>query len=66
MFVYMLIDTLLISLAIFLVYAVFNEIIKGLTPFLPENTARIKTIALIVAILSIVGSCSDALGTVQK
>lgn len=42
MFVYMLIDTLLISLAIFLVYAVFNGIMKGLTPFLPENTARIK------------------------
>lgn len=61
MFVFMLIDTLLISLAIFLVYAVFNEIIKGLTPFLPENTVRIKKIALIVAILSIVGSCSDAL-----
>ena len=61
MFVYMLIDTLLISLAIFLVYAVFNGIMKGLTPFLPENTARIKKIALIVAILSIVGSYSDAL-----
>lgn len=61
MFVFMLIDTLLISLAIFWVYAVFNEIMKGSTPFLPENTARIKAIALIVAILSIVGSYSDAL-----
>ena len=61
MFVFMLIDTLLISLAILLVYAVFNEIMKSLTPFLPENTVRIKKIALIVAILSIVGSCSDAL-----
>lgn len=61
MFAFMLIDTMLISLAIFFVYAVFDEIRKGFTPFSHENTARIKKIAIIVAILSIVGSYSDAL-----
>lgn len=61
MFAFMLIDTMLISLAIFFVYAVFDKIRKGFTPFSHENTARIKKIAIIVAILSIVGSYSDAL-----
>lgn len=61
MFAFMLIDTVLISLAIFFIYAVFNEIRKGFTPFTHENTVRIKKIAVITAVLSIVGSCSDAL-----
>lgn len=61
MFAFMLIDTMLISHTIFFVYAVFNEIRKGYTPFSHENTARIKKIAVITAILSIVGSYSDAL-----
>ncbi len=61
MFIFMLIDTILISLAIFFVYAVFDELRKGFTPFSHENTTRIKKIAIITAILSIVGSCSDAL-----
>ena len=57
----MLIDMILISFAIFFVYAIFNEIRKGFTPFSHENTTRIKKIALLAAILSIVGSYSDAL-----
>lgn len=61
MFAFMLIDTILISFAIFFVYAIFNEIRKGFTPFSHENTTRIKKIALLAAILSIVGSYSDAL-----
>lgn len=61
MFAFMLIDTILISLAIFFIYAIFNEIRKGFTPFSHENTARIKKIALIAAVLSIAGSCSDVL-----
>ena len=61
MFAFMLIDTILISFAIFFVYAIFNEIRKGVTPFSHENTTRIKKIALLAAILSIVGSYSDAL-----
>lgn len=63
MFAFMLIDTILISLAIFFVYAVFEEIRKGFTftPFTHENTARIKKVAIITAILSIVGSYSDSL-----
>lgn len=61
MFVFMLIDTILISLAIFFVYAVFDEITQGYTPFSHQNTVRIKKIAIVVAILSIVGSYSDAL-----
>ena len=61
MFVFMLIDTILISFAIFFVYTVFDEIRKGITPFTHENTVRIKKVAVIIAILSIVGSYSDAL-----
>ncbi len=61
MFSFMLIDTMLISLAIFFVYAIFDEIRKGFTPFTHENTARIKKVAIITAILSIVGSYSDSL-----
>ena len=61
MFAFMLIDTILISFAIFFVYAIFNEIRKGFTPFSHENTTRIKKIALLAAILSIVGNYSDAL-----
>lgn len=61
MFAFMLIDTILISLIIFFVYAIFNEMAKGYTPFLHGNTIRIKKIAIIAAVLSIVGSYSDAL-----
>lgn len=46
MFIFMLIDTILISLAIFFVYAVFDELRKGFTPFSHENTARIKKLQL--------------------
>lgn len=61
MFIFMLIDTLLISAMIFIVHAIFEDVKKGDTPFLPQNTVRIKIIAIITAILSIVGSYSDAL-----
>ncbi len=61
MFAFMLIDTILISLAIFFVYAIFDKIRKGFTPFTHENTTRIKKVAIITAILSIVGSYSDSL-----
>ena len=61
MFAFMLIDTILISLVIFFVYAIFDEIRKGFTPFTHENTKRIKKVAIITAVLSIVGSYSDAL-----
>ena len=61
MFTFMLIDTILISLVILFVYPVFDEIRKGFTPFSHENTVRIKRIAIIVAVLSIVGSYSDSL-----
>lgn len=61
MFVFMLIDTILISLIIFFLHAIFNDIQKGCTPFLHQNTTRIKNIAIVTIILSIVGSYSDAL-----
>ena len=61
MFAFLLIDTILISLAIFFVYAIFDKIRKGFTPFTHENTTRIKKVAIITAILSIVGSYSDSL-----
>ncbi len=61
MFIFMLIDTMLISAMIFLIHAVFNDIKKGCTPFLHRNTTRIKYIAIITLILSVVGSYSDAL-----
>jgi len=61
MFVFILINTLLISVMIFIMYAIFDDIKKGDTPFLHQNTARIKYIAIITVVLSIVGSYSDAL-----
>lgn len=61
MFVFMLADTVLISFIIFLVHSIFDDIKKGWTPFSHRNTTRIKNIALIAVILSIVGSYSDAL-----
>lgn len=61
MFVFMLIDTLLISAMIFIIHTIFNDIKKGDTPFMHQNTTRIKCIAIIAVILSIVGSYSDAL-----
>lgn len=61
MFVFMLIDGILITLAIYFIRAIFDEMQKGCTPFSHQNTIRIKIIAMITAILSIVGSYSDAL-----
>ena len=61
MFIFMLIDTVLISLAIFFVHAIFSEIKTDCTPFTHKNTVRIRIIAMIAAVLSIVGSYSDAL-----
>lgn len=61
MFVFMLTDTLLISVMIFLVHAIFCDIKEKNIPFLHKNTVRIKSIAVIAIILSIVGSYSDAL-----
>lgn len=61
MFIFMLVDAVLISLAIFFVHAIFSNIRKADTPFTRQNTLRLKIIALIAAFLSIVGSCSDAL-----
>ena len=61
MFAFMLIDTLLISAMIFIIHAIFNDIKKGDTPFLHQNSLRIKNIAIITIILSIVGSYSDTL-----
>jgi len=61
MFAFMLIDTMLISAVIFIIHAVFDDIKKGSTPFSLRNTVRIKKISIIVIILSLVGSYSDAL-----
>lgn len=61
MFIFMLIDIVLISSAIFFVHAIFDEIKKGGSPFTHQNTIRIKNIAVIAVILSIIGSYSDAL-----
>ena len=61
MFLFLLADTVLISLAILFVHAIFEEMKKGCTPFSRRNTVRIQRIALITAILSIVGGYSDAL-----
>lgn len=61
MFAFMLADTVLISLAVFFVHAIFNDMRTDCTPFTRRNTVRIKIIAVIAAVLSMVGSCSDAL-----
>lgn len=61
MFCFMLVDTLLISCTLYFVYAIFDEMKKGSTPFSHQNTVRIKYIAILAIVLGIVGSCSDAL-----
>lgn len=61
MFAFMLVDTLLIAAMIYIIHAIFDDIKKGDTPFLHQNTTRIKSIAIITIILGIVGSYSDAL-----
>jgi len=61
MFVFMLADAVLISAVIFMVHGVFDEIKKGGTPFSRCNIARIQKAAVIVVVLSVVGSYSDAL-----
>lgn len=61
MFAFMLADAVLISFAVFFIHGVFAEIKKGCTPFSPANTVRIKKAAVIIAVLSIAGGCSDAL-----
>lgn len=61
MFSFAMIDTAVMTIIIFFVHAIFNDIAKHCTPFSPRNTARIKKIAILVIGLSLVGSCSDAL-----
>ncbi len=61
MFAFMLVDAILITIIILFVHAIFNHIQKEDTPFSHQNTIRIKKIAIITIILSIVGSYSDAL-----
>lgn len=61
MFAFMLVDAILITIIILFVHAIFNHIQKGDTPFSHQNTIRIKKIAIVTIILSIVGSYSDAL-----
>ncbi len=60
MFAFMLVDAILITIIILFVHAIFNHI-QGDTPFSHQNTIRIKKIAIVTIILSIVGSYSDAL-----
>lgn len=61
MFVFMLIDTLLILFAILFVHSIFYDLQGGCTPFTQKNTTRIQIVAGITIVLSIVGSYSDAL-----
>lgn len=61
MFLLSLVDALLISAVIILIHAIFNDMKRGSTPFLRRNTMRIKGVAIIAIILSIIGSYSDAL-----
>ncbi len=61
LFVFMLIDTLFISAMLFIIHAIFEDIKKGDTPFIQQNTVRIKCVAILAVILSMVGSYSDAL-----
>lgn len=61
MFVFMLIDALLILIAILYVHGIFHDLKSGCTPFTRKNTTRIQIVAGITIVLSIVGSYSDAL-----
>ncbi len=61
MFLFMLLDTLLILLAVLIVHGIFQDLQSGYTPFIHKNTVRIKFIASITIIISLIGSYSDAL-----
>ena len=60
MFAFMLVDTALISLAIFFVHAIFEEMKKGCTPFSRRNTVRIRKIALVTAVLGITSTITPS------
>lgn len=61
MFLFMLVDTLLIMAAVFFIHGIFRDLQNGCTPFTRQNTVRIQFVAAITIVLSIVGGCSDAL-----
>ena len=61
MFCFALIDAILMTIIIFFVHAIFNDIEKHCTPFFHQNTVRIKRIAVITIVMSVIGSFSDAL-----
>lgn len=60
MFALLLVDTALLAAIIFLVHAIFSDIGKGCTPFSHRNTMRIKGVAVISIVLSLIGGFSDA------
>ena len=61
MFFLMLINTSLMTIIIVFVYDIFCSIGKSLTPFTIKVTNRIKQVAIISIVLSLIGGFSDAL-----
>lgn len=60
MFILALINIIVLTIIIYFVYLIFRGIEKTYTPFHEKNTSRIKIIAGMTIILSIIGSFSDA------
>ena len=61
MFFFMLINTSLMTVIIAFIYDIFCSIGKSFTPFTIKITRRIKQIAVISIVLSLIGGFSDAL-----
>lgn len=61
MFSWMIVDSVLLTVIIYFVYAIFRDMGKGCTPFSHKNTTRIKQIAIVSIVLSFIGGFSDAL-----
>jgi len=61
MFFFMLINASLMTVIIAFVYDIFCSIEKSFTPFTVKVTNRIKQIAIISIVLSLIGGFSDAL-----
>lgn len=61
MFSCMIIDSALITIIIYFVFSIFRDIGRGSTPFSRKNTTRIKQIAIVTIVISLIGGFSDAL-----
>ncbi len=61
LFVFMLADSVLITVILFFVYSIFRNIAADGLPFTRPNAVLLKRTAVLFLLLSVLGSCSDSL-----